>query len=133
MKKLLTSTLLTLALCSVANAYTSQDIDVKITAQEQKNEQYQNFIWDQEKINSLQERQNKGQEEFNNAQFEINKINRLNFESINSKLSSIYKAPDSEADRLRSKIRDLESEVDKLRSINSRIDQRLMTLERKVK
>lgn len=133
MKKLLTSTLLTLALCSVANAYTSQDIDVKITAQEQKNEQYQNFIWDQEKINSLQERQNKGQEEFNNAQLEINKINRLNFESINSKLSSIYKAPDSDADRLRSKIRDLESEVDKLRSINSRIDQRLMTLERKVK
>lgn len=133
MKKLLTSILLTLALCSVANAYTSQDIDVKITEQEQKNEQYQNFILDQEKINSLQERQNKGQEEFNDAQLEINKINRLNFESINSKLSSIYKAPDSDADRLRSKIIDLESEVDKLRSINSRIDQRLMTLERKVK
>ena len=133
MKKLFAATATFLALCEVANAYTSQDIDIKLNAQEQKNEQYQNFIWDQEKINSLQERQNKGQEEFNDAQLEINKINRLNFESINSKLSSIYKAPDSDADRLRSKIRDLESEVDKLRSVNSRIDQRLMTLERKVK
>lgn len=133
MKKLFIVATLTLALCGVANAYTSQDIDIKLNTQEQKNEIYQNFIWDQEKINSLQERQNKGQKEFNDAQFEINKINRLNFESINSKLSSIYKAPDSDADRLRSKIRDLESEVDRLRSINSRIDQRLMTLERKVK
>ena len=133
MKKLFTSTLLTLALCSSANANENKNINNNVQSQEQKNEIYQNFIWDQEKINSLQERQNKGQEEFNDAQLEINKINRLNFESINSKLSSIYKAPDSDADRLRSKIRDLESEVDRLRSINSRIDQRLMNLERNVK
>lgn len=54
MKKLFIAATLTLALCGVANAYTSQDIDIKLNAQETKNEQYQNFIWDQELINKSQ-------------------------------------------------------------------------------
>ena len=47
MKKLFIAATLTLALCGVANAGgTAEDIKKVVDAQEQKNEQYQNFIWD---------------------------------------------------------------------------------------
>ena len=53
MKKLFTATATFLALYSAANAYTSQDIDIKILAQETKNEIYQNFIWDLDIMNGI--------------------------------------------------------------------------------
>ena len=124
MKKLFIAATLTLALCSVANAYTSQDIDVKITAQEQKNEQYQNFIWDQELINKSQVESNKQCTDFITSQKDLNS-------QVVNKLNSSFKAPDE--DKYRYRIQSLESDIDRLKSTINKLDSRLYTLERKVR
>ena len=128
MKKLFIATTLTLALCGVANAGgTAEEIKKVVDAQELKNEQYQNFIWDQELINKTQAESNKQCSDFITSQRDLNS-------QVVNKLNSSFKAPAAmDEDKYRYRIQSLESEVDRLRSINSRIDQRLMTLERKVK
>lgn len=128
MKKLFIAATLTLALCGVANAGgTAEDIKKVVDAQELKNEQYQNFIWDQELINKSQAESNKQCSDFITSQRDLNS-------QVVNKLNSSFKAPAAmDEDKYRYRIQSLESEVDRLRSINSRIDQRLMTLERKVK
>lgn len=125
MKKLFTSTLLTLALCGVANAGgTAEDIKKVFDAQEQKNEQYQNFIWDQELINKAQAESNKQCSDFITSQKD------LNSQFVN-KLNSSFKAPDE--DKYRYKIQSLESDIDRLKSTINKLDSRLYTLERKVR
>ena len=101
-----------------------------ITEQEQKNINYQNFIWDQEKINNLQDQQNKGQEEFNAAQLEFNKNLKTLNENMMYKIKS-YGYEDLIG--LKYKILNLESENDRLKSTINKLDSRLYTIERKVK
>ena len=128
MKKLFTSTLLTLALCGIANAGgTAEDIKKVVDAQELKNEQYQNFIWDQELINTSQTESNKQCSDFITSQRD------LNYQVVN-KLNSSFKAPAGmDEDKYRYRIQSLESEVDRLKSTINKLDSRLYTLERKVK
>ena len=126
MKKLFIAATLTLALCGVANAGgTAEDIKKKVVdAQEQKNEQYQNFIWDQELINKAQAESNKQCSDFITSQKDLNS-------QFNNKLNSSFKAPDE--DKYRYRIQSLESEIDRLKSTINKLDSRLYTLERKVK
>ena len=124
MKKLFTATATFLALYSAANAYTSQDIDIKILAQETKNEIYQNFIWDQELINKAQLESNKQCSDFITYQKDFNS-------SVNNKLYAFTRAPDE--DKYRYKIQSIESEIDRLKSTINKLDSRLYTLERKVR
>ena len=124
MKKLFTATATFLALYSAANAYTSQDIDIKILAQETKNEIYQNFIWDQELINKAQLESNKQCFDFITYQKDFNS-------SVNNKLYAFTRAPDD--DKYRYKIQSIESEIDRLKSTINKLDSRLYTLERKVR
>ena len=124
MKKLFTATATFLALYSAANAYTSQDIDIKILAQETKNEIYQNFIWDQELINKAQLESNKQCSDFITYQKDFNS-------SVNNKLYAFTRAPDD--DKYRYKIQSIESEIDRLKSTINKLDSRLYTLERKVR
>ena len=124
MKKLFIAATLTLALCGVANAYTSQDIDIKLNAQETKNEQYQNFIWDQELINKSQAESNKQCSDFITSQRDLNS-------QVVNKLNSPFKAP--EEDKYRYRIQSLESDIDRLKSTINKLDSRLYTLERKAR
>lgn len=124
MKKLFIVATITLALCGVANAYTSQDIDIKLNAQETKNEQYQNFIWDQELINKAQAESNKKCSDFITSQKDLNS-------QVVNKLNSSSKAPDE--DKYKYKIQSLESDIDRLKSTINKLDSRLYTLERKVR
>ena len=127
MKKLFTATATFLALYSAANAYTSQDIDIKILAQETKNEIYQNFIWDQELINKAQAESNKQCSDFITSQKDLNS-------QVVNKLNSPFKAPAAmDEDKYRYKIQSLESEIDRLKSTINKLDSRLYTLERKVR
>ena len=127
MKKLFIAATLTLALCGVANAYTSQDIDIKLNAQETKNEQYQNFIWDQELINKAQVESNKQCSDFITYQRD------LNSQFVN-KLNSSFKAPGmGDEDKYKYRIQSLESEIDRLKSTINKLDSRLYILERKVR
>ena len=126
MRKLFIAATLTLALCGVANAGgTAEDIKKKVVdAQEQKNEQYQNFIWDQELINKAQAESNKQCSDFITSQKDLNS-------QFNNKLNSSFKAPDE--DKYRYRIQSLESEIDRLKSTINKLDSRLYTLERKVR
>ena len=127
MKKLFIATATFLALYSAANAYTSQDIDIKILAQETKNEIYQNFIWDQELINKAQAESNKQCSDFITSQKDLNS-------QIVNKLNSSFKAPAAmDDDKYKYRIQSLESEIDRLKSTINKLDSRLYTLERKVK
>ena len=125
MKKLLIAATLTLALCGVANAGgTAEDIKKVVDAQELKNEQYQNFIWDQELINKSQAESNKQCSDFITSQRDLNS-------QVVNKLNSSFKAPDE--DKYRYRIQSLESDIDRLKSTINKLDSRLYTLERKVK
>lgn len=125
MKKLFIAATLTLALCGVANAGgTAEDIKKVVDAQEQKNEQYQNFIWDQELINKAQAESNKQCSDFITSQKDLNS-------QVVNKLNSSFKAPDE--DKYRYKIQSLESDIDRLKSTINKLDSRLYTLERKVR
>ena len=125
MKKLFIAATLTLALCGVANAGgTAEDIKKVVDAQEQKNEQYQNFIWDQELINKTQVESNKQCSDFITSQKDLNS-------QVVNKLNSSFKAPDE--DKYRYKIQSLESDIDRLKSTINKLDSRLYTLERKVR
>ncbi len=125
MKKLFIAAILTLALCGVANAGgTAEDIKKVVDAQEQKNEQYQNFIWDQELINKAQAESNKQCSDFITSQKDLNS-------QVVNKLNSSFKAPDE--DKYRYKIQSLESDIDRLKSTINKLDSRLYTLERKVR
>ncbi len=106
-----------------------------ITEQEHKNTNYQDFIWEQEKVNQNQNLFNTNQFEFNKNMSEFISVQKNFNETIVDKLkSSIRSNIDySDIERLRSKIRDLESETDRLKSANNKLDQRIMSLERKVK
>lgn len=127
MKKLFIASTLTLALCGVANAYTSQDIDIKLNAQETKNEQYQNFIWDQELINKSQAESNKQCSDFITSQKDLNS-------QVVNKLNSSFKAPATmDEDKYKYRIQSLESDIDRLKSTINKLDSRLYTLERKVR
>ena len=125
MKKLFIAATLTLALCGVANAGgTAEDIKKVVDAQEQKNEQYQNFIWEQELINKAQAESNKQCSDFITSQKDLNS-------QVVNKLNSSFKAPDE--DKYRYKIQSLESDIDRLKSTINKLDSRLYTLERKVR
>ena len=125
MKKLFIAATLTLALCGVANAGgTAEDIKKVVDAQELKNEQYQNFIWDQELINKSQAESNKQCSDFITSQRDLNS-------QVVNKLNSFFKAPDD--DKYRYKIQSLESDIDRLKSTINKLDSRLYTLERKVR
>ena len=125
MKKLFIAATITLALCGVANAGgTAEDIKKVVDAQEQKNEQYQNFIWDQELINKAQAESNKQCTDFITSQKDLNS-------QVMNKLNSSFKAPDE--DKYRYKIQSLESDIDRLKSTINKLDSRLYTLERKVR
>ena len=125
MKKLFIATTLTLALCGVANAGgTAEDIKKVVDSQEQKNEQYQNFIWDQELINKAQVESNKQCSYFITSQRDLNS-------QVVNKLNSSFKAPDE--DKYRYRIQSLESDIDRLKSTINKLDSRLYTLERKVR
>ncbi len=125
MKKLFIAATLTLALCGVANAgVTAEDIKKVVDAQEQKNEQYQNFIWDQELINKAQLESNKQCSDFITYQKDFNS-------SVNNKLYAFTRAPDE--DKYKYRIQSLESEIDRLKSTINKLDSRLYTIERKVK
>ena len=101
-----------------------------ITEQEQRNTNYQNFMWDQEKINNLQDQQNKSQEEFNVAQLELNKNQKTLNENMMYKIKSyVYE----DLIGLKYKILNLESENDRLKSTINKLDSRLYIIERKVK
>lgn len=139
MKKLLIGTTLSLVLMTYAQAVNyEKDIAPTIKFIEQQkvsNSTYQNFIWDQEKINSLQFQQNKGQEEFNSNQIEFNNFQKTFNEAIIDRLKNLIKSniDYSEVERLSNKIRSLESDNDKLRSTINKLDSRLYSLEKKVK
>ena len=125
MKKLFIAATLILALCGVANAGgTAEDIKKVVDAQEQKNEQYQNFIWDQELINKAQAESIKECSDFITSQKDLNS-------QVVNKLNSSFKAPDE--DKYRYKIQSLESDIDRLKSTINKLDSRLYTLERKVR
>ena len=125
MKKLFIAANITLALCGVANAGgTAEDIKKVVDAQEQKNEQYQNFIWDQELINKSQVESNKQCTDFITSQRDLNS-------QVVNKLNSSFKAPDE--DKYRYKIQSLESDIDRLKSTINKLDSRLYTLEKKVR
>ena len=125
MKKLFIAAALTLALCGVANAGgTAEDIKKVVDAQEQKNEQYQNFIWDQELINKAQAESNKQCSDFITSQKDLNS-------QVVNKLNSSFKAPDE--DKYKYRIQSLESDIDRLKSTINKLDSRLYTLERKVR
>lgn len=128
MKKLFIAATLTLALCGVANAGgTAEDIKKVVDAQEQKNEQYQNFIWDQELINKAQAESNKQCSDFITSQKDLNS-------QFNNKLNSSFKAPAAmDEDKYRYRIQSLESDIDRLKSTINKLDSRLYTLERKVR
>ena len=84
MKKLFITATLTLALCGVANAGgTAEDIKKVVDAQELKNEQYQNFIWDQELINKSQAESNKQCSDFITSQ-KIDPIENIQMEMTGS-------------------------------------------------
>ena len=124
MKKLFIASTLTLALCSVANA----EVTNKATnTQEQKNEQYQNFIWDQELINKAQAEANKQCSDFITSQKDLNS-------QVVNKLNSPFKAPAvMDEDKYKYRIQSLESDIDRLKSTINKLDSRLYTLERKVR
>ena len=124
MKKLFIASTLTLALCSVANA----EVTNKATnTQEQKNEQYQNFIWDQELINKSQAESNKQCSDFITSQKDLNS-------QVVNKLNSPFKAPAvMDEDKYKYRIQSLESDIDRLKSTINKLDSRLYTLERKVR
>ena len=128
MKKLFIAATLALALCGVANAGgTAEDIKKVVDAQETKNEQYQNFIWDQELINKSQVESNKQCSDFITSQRDLNS-------QVVNKLNSSFKAPAAmDEDKYRYRIQSLESEVDRLKSTINKLDSRLYTLERKVR
>ena len=128
MKKLFIAATLTLALCGVANAGgTAEGIKKVVDAQEQKNEQYQNFIWDQELINKSQAESNKQCSDFITSQKDLNS-------QVVNKLNSFYKAPAAmDEDKYRYRIQSLESDIDRLKSTINKLDSRLYTLERKVR
>ena len=128
MKKLFIAATLTLALCGVANAVgTAEDIKKVVDAQEQKNEQYQNFIWDQELINKAQAESNKQCSDFITYQKDLNS-------QVVNKLNSPFKAPAAmDEDKYRYRIQSLESDIDRLKSTINKLDSRLYTLERKVR
>ena len=128
MKKLFIAATLTLALCGVANAGgTAEDIKKVVDAQELKNEQYQNFIWDQELINKSQAESNKQCSDFITSQKDLNS-------QVVNKLNSPFKAPAAmDEDKYRYRIQSLESDIDRLKSIINKLDSRLYTLERKVR
>ena len=88
------------------------------------NEQYQNFIWDQELINKAQAESNKQCSDFITSQKDLNS-------QVVNKLNSSFKAPDE--DKYRYKIQSLESDIDRLKSTINKLDSRLYTLERKVR
>lgn len=106
-----------------------------IAEQQQKNANYQDFIWEQEKVNQKQENFNMTQFELNKNQAEFNVAQRNFNEVVIDKLKSSVRSniDYSDIERLRNKVRDLESEVDKVKSINNKLDSRLYALERKVK
>ena len=128
MKKLFIAATLTLALCGVANAGgAAEDIKKVVDAQEQKNEQYQNFIWDQELINKSQAESNKQCSDFITSQKDLNS-------QVVNKLNSPFKAPAAmDEDKYRYRIQSLESDIDRLKSTINKLDSRLYTLERKVR
>lgn len=139
MKKLLLSLVSTAVLSTSMYAVNyEQDIAPTkkfITEQEQKNTNYQDFIWEQEKVNQKQENFNMTQFELNKNQAELNASQKNFNEIVIDKLKNQVRSniDFNDIERLRNKIYNLESESDRLRSINSRLDQRLMALERKVK
>ena len=128
MKKIFIATTVTLALCGVANAGgKAEDIKKVVDAQEQKNEQYQNFIWDQELINKSQAESNKQCSDFITSQKDLNS-------QVVNKLNSPFKAPAAmDEDKYRYRIQSLESDIDRLKSTINKLDSRLYTLERKVR
>lgn len=124
MKKLFIASTLTLALCGVANA---ELINKATNTQEQKNEQYQNFIWDQELINKSQAESNKQCSDFITSQKDLNS-------QVVNKLNSPFKAPAvMDEDKYKYRIQSLESDIDRLKSTINKLDSRLYTLERKVR
>lgn len=128
MKKLFIASTITLALCGVVNAGgTAEDIKKVVDAQEQKNEQYQNFIWDQELINKAQVESNKQCSDFITSQRDLNS-------QVVDKLNSSFKAPAAmDEDKYRYRIQSLESDIDRLKSTINKLDSRLYTIERKVR
>jgi predicted RNase H-like nuclease (RuvC/YqgF family) len=110
MKKVILGVISTLVLMTSANAVNYEnDIapTVKfITEQKQKNAIYQDFIWEQEKLNSAL----------------VSKITEIN---SNFKIDDIY--------RLNHKISDLEDQIYKLKRINDSLESRLKKIESKVK
>lgn len=139
MKKLLKSLVLA-AVLSTSMYAVNYENDIAptvkfITEKEHKNTNYQDFIWEQEKVNQNQNLFNTNQFEFNKNMSEFISVQKNFNETIVDKLkSSIRSNIDySDIERLRSKIRDLESEADRLKSANNKLDQRIMYLERKVK
>ena len=88
-------------------------------------EQHQEFIWDQEKINSAQTETNKKQEEVN--QKLATTINKT-IDAVNNKTSST-----DDYARLKNRIIDLEYANDRLKSTINSLESRLNSLERRVR
>lgn len=88
-------------------------------------EQHQEFIWEQEKINSSQTETNKHQEEVN--QKLATTINKT-IDAVNNKTSST-----DDYARLKNRIIDLEYANDRLKSTINSLESRLNSLERRVR
>lgn len=104
-------------------------VEAKDTAKEnialKQLEQHQDFIWEQEKINSAQTETNKHQEEVNQKlETTINKT----IDAVNSK-----KSYSDDYNRLRNRIQDLEHSNDRSTNAINQLSIRVNTLERKAR